>query len=99
MSEPAIILNVDNYESAQGVFKDAANASDRDLRKAIRFYRADNAEQRRRVNRLNSLIEYNRNEGYGSGRDELVLEGVNKSIENNSRKLKTLNAELKKRRV
>lgn len=98
MSEP-VILNAKNNERAYKTTVNVSEASDRDIRHAIKFYTADNKDNEQKARKVQSLIDYHKSEGYDTGWDELTLSGYKGRINGNSMRLRILKREYSKRRL
>lgn len=98
MSEPAIVLNVTNHERAVDASKNPSNASDRELRRAIRYYTEDRRESKRKAKKTKSLMDYHKDVGYDTGWDEITIKGYSSRVEKNNTAIRALQNELSRRR-
>ena len=98
MPEPGIIMNIENLDRAQKAAENPQKASDKDLRHAVRYYRAYNRDVKRQAKNARDTRDYYESEWGAGGWADTTMGVLNTRIRGNSQTLRVLNGELKKRK-
>ena len=95
--EPGIIMSLDNLNRAKAALNNVDDATARELRYAVRYYRAYNRNVKRQIKDAEATRDYYEREwGAGNWNDSKVSV-LNSEKERNARKLRVLSGELRKR--
>lgn len=92
-------MNLTNLDRAQRTMENPEGASDRDLRHAIRYYRAYNGDVRRKAQIARESRSFYESEWGDSSWSDTTNAVLNERIAGNRTTLRALNAELKRRKL
>ena len=98
MSEPAVIMNLHNLDRAQRAIDEPERASAKELRYAVRYYRAYNRDVKRQAENARTSRDFYAEEWGDTNWTDTTNSVLNDRIERNSRTLRALNRELKRRK-
>ena len=93
MSEPSVILNVENNERAKTAYINIGDASDKDINFAIRYYQSSNRENRNKIKKSQSLKQAHKEMGFETSWDDTTIDLYKDRTRSARIKIQALNRE------